>query len=249
MSMGDHFRDGDLYLLSRKGCSMSVVSLKGFRSAVIAGFLLVALYGDSTHAAFTVATFTDVSQLDFSGNFAYAGSVGEDLGNLPVTIGDATFTDQDVLWTGLAYHEFTTFGPGLDNASLNTVLYGVRYHGDGNGPVGALPVTVGNSYKLQLLMVYADRARSNEIEIEGINQTPTFDTIPNYTNQGTVSTFTYTATDDTLNIHIKGFAGSGQFGQPFLNAFTLEDITVPEPATATLAFLSAIGMCMTRRGH
>jgi hypothetical protein len=237
------------YLLSRKECSMSVVSLKAYRTAAIAGFLLVALYGNSAHAAFNVALFTEVSQLDFSGSFAYAGAVGDDLGNLPVTIGDATFTDQDALWTGSAYHWGTTFGPGLDNASLNTVLYGVRYHSDGNGPVGALPVVVGNTYKLQLLMVYADRARSNEIEIEGINQTPTFDTVPNYTDQGTVSTFTYTATDDTLNIHIKGFAGSGAFGQPFLNAFTLEDITVPEPASATLVLLSAAGMLMTRRGR
>lgn len=226
---------------------MAVVFLKGLRAAIIVGFMLVVLSGNRAQAVFNVSTFSDVSQLDFTGNFVHAGSVGEDLSLFPITIGDATFTDQDALWTGLAYHEFTTFGPGLDNANLNTVLYGVRYHGDGNGPIGALPVVVGNSYKLQLLMVYADRARSNQIEIEGINQTPTFDTIPNYTNQGTVSTFTYTATDDMLNIHIKGFAGSGNFGQPFLNAFTLEDISVPEPASATLALLSAVGFFATRR--
>jgi hypothetical protein len=229
---------------------MSVVSLKGFRTAAIAGFLLVALCG-AAHAAFNVATFTDVSQLDFSGAFAYAGSVGDaPPAGLPVTIGDATFTDQNALWTGFAYHEIVTFGPGLDNTNLNTVLYGVRYDspGIGSGPVGALPVVIGNSYKLQLLMVYADRARSTQIEIEGVDQTPTFNTIPNDTNEGIVSTFTYTATDATLNIHIKGFPGPS-FDQPFLNAFTLEDVTVPEPATATLALLSAVGMLMTRRGR
>ncbi len=225
---------------------MAIVCFQGFRASAIAGFLLIALCGNSAQAAFNVAIFNDVSQLDFSGNFVHAGSVGEDLGLFPITIGDATFTNQNALWTGLSYHEFATFGPGLDNSNLNTVLYGVRYHGDGNGPIGALSVVPGNTYKLQLLMVYADRARSNQIEIEGIDQTPTFDTIPNNTNQGTVSTFTYTATDDTLNIHIKGFAGSGNFGQPFLNAFTLEDITVPEPASATLALLTAVGFLATR---
>jgi hypothetical protein len=250
MSTGDRFRDGDfLSPLAKRVlhvcCLIEGFSYRGNRR-------LVALYVIPAHAAFTVATFTDVSQLDFSGNFAYAGSVGVDLGNLPVTIGDATFTDQDALWTGSASNGYTTFGPGLDNASLNTVLYGIRYvgyAGDYNGPEGALPVVVGNTYKLQLLMAYYDRARSNQIEIEGVNQTPTFDTVPNDYNQGTVSTFTYTATDDTLNIHIKGFAGSGAFGQPILNAFTLEDITVPEPASATLVLLSAVGMLMTRRGR
>jgi hypothetical protein len=225
---------------------MAVIFSKNLRAA-IAGVTLVALTGASAEAAFTVSTFNDASQLDLSGNFVYAGAIGETLPGLPVTIGDATFTDQNSLWSGSAYHEFTTFGPGLDNTNLNTVLYGVRYHGDGNGPIGELSVVPGNTYKLQMLMVYADRARSTQIEIEGVDQSPTFDTIPNYTNQGIVSTFTYVATDDMLNIHIKGFAGSGAFGQPFLNAFTLEVITVPEPSGVALAMLSGIGLFAARR--
>jgi hypothetical protein len=225
---------------------MAIAYFKDLCARLLAAFALLALGDNASQAAFNVSTFSDASQLDFSGNFVYAGSVGDDTGSLPLTIGDATFTDQDALWTGLAYHEITTFGPGLDNTSLNAVLYGVRYHGDGNGPIGELPVVVGNSYKLQLLMVYADRARSTEIEIEGVNQSPTFLTIPNVTNQGIVSTFTYTATDATLNIHIKGFAGPN-FAQPFLNAFTLEDVSVPEPSSAALALLSILGVFTTRR--
>ena len=230
------------------------VHLRGTRRVNLASVVIAACFaaivagsGTTAHAAFDVSTFTDASQLDFSGDFVYAGALGDVSGALlPVTIGDATFTGLDALWTGPATSSFGSFGPGPDNAKLNIVLDGLRFHSDGNGPIGELPVVVGNTYKLQLLMLYFDRARSNLVTIEGVDQTPTFDTVAS-TNVGTVSTFTYTATDPILNIHIKGFPGSSAFGQPILNAFTLELIPIPEPSTAIMAALSALGIFAMRR--
>jgi hypothetical protein len=214
----------------------------------LATTLLVALVflsvASSARAAIIVNQFTTASDsdLDFSGIFAYARSVGNVSGVLPVTIGDAQFSDGNSFWTGASNSQIAAvLGNTAADDSLESAVEGLIYS-NGN-MVAEIPVTAGAQYKLQLLFLFSSFERGTELDIEGVSQGIFATSASQF--EGKVATFSFVAGDSLLNLIIKPTSNVGNLAQPILNAFTLE--IVPEPTSLSLCGIGVIGLTWAAR--
>lgn len=212
-------------------------------TALMVAFVSLAV-ASNARAAIVVNAFTSAgdSDLDFDGDFAYARSVGNVSGNLPVTIGDAQFSDGNSFWTGANNSQIVgVLGNTAADDNLEFAVQGLIFS-NGN-MVAEIPVTAGLQYKLQLLFLYSSGERGTELDIEGVSQGIFATTASQF--EGKVATFSFVAGDSLLNLIIKPTSDVGNLAQPILNAFTLE--VVPEPASLTLCGLGVVGLMWAAR--
>jgi hypothetical protein len=205
----------------------------------------------------TTGTFTSASQLDFTGTFDYAVSMGGSGGQ---TVGSAAFTSETVGGVQIgAENTIAAWTPGVDftgsadDAALGSAMTGIRWSetlGMHDGLSIDLTVIPGQEYKLQLMVMEGCCVgRGFDVSIEGVLTVRDFSAdalgASGVNETGAVITHTLTATDDTLNIMLDGFATEFTDKNPILNAFTLERI--PEPGSAALALFAAALLGRRRR--
>jgi len=205
----------------------------------------------------TTGTFTSASQLDLSGVFDYAVSVGGGGGQ---TVGSVAFTNDSVAGVRMGAENIiaNTWAPqdftgSPDDAALGAAMSSIRWSetlGMHDGLSVDLAVTPGQEYKLQLLLMEGCCVgRGFDVSFEGVLTVSDFSadalgaTLLNET--GAVITHTFTAGDDSFNIMLDGFATTFADKNPILNAFTLERI--PEPGTVSLSLLAGAFLLRRRR--
>ena len=246
------------------------LSISALGRAVCVGGLALMLLPLSVNAATTATTFSggDVGEgLDLDGNFVYAANVA---GSGGFSIRDATFTVDTA--TGITVAASGSLSPLTTTANfggsagsgndlaINTVVNSSLQAGFGTGSVADIAVdlaglTVGSSYKLQLLLLESvDTSRKFDVFFEGSLQTKVADLSINDLkaaqggiglDSGLVVTHDFVAGDDTLNILFEGAKQLSDAG-PILAGLTLEDTTqgpqfapaAPEPRTLFLMLLA-----------
>ena len=195
--------------------------------------------------------------LDLTGTFAYAVDVGSDAAGYTVQgvlfdrdedIAGVTVTSSNTLnnWS-----QIPEYGASTSDNALEALLHNIQY---GPAVTVAADVVVGQAYQVQLLFSenHFDAAggRNFDVTIEGELVLDDYDPVAfgHYSrgtdDKGGVLTYTFTATDDTLNIVISDTAVTAD-PNAILNAFTLE--VVPEPATFALAVVGLLGLRRPRR--
>jgi hypothetical protein len=207
----------------------------------------------------TTGTFVTSSQLDLTGNFAYAVTVGGAGGQ---TVDGVTFTNDGVAgvtigaenviggWVGGV--DFT--GSGNDVA-LGSAMSSIRWsatEGYQDGLSLDLAVTPGEQYKLQLMFMEGCCDRGFDVSFEGVLTTKDFNPFgmgaTGGAETGAVITHTFTAADGNFSVMLDGWNTAFADRSPIMNAFTLERLTViPEPATALLGLLAGALFLRRRR--
>jgi len=197
--------------------------------------------------------------LDLQGMFQYAVNFGAPGG---FSIGAAHFTDQNAPGVTIAAENsidnwFTpNFGSSADDLNLNRVMDSIRWSdaalpGTDQVTIELANLMAGKEYKLQLLFQEGCcGGRGFDVYVEdGLavdNFSPAAVVGGVDFSRGAVITHQFIAQDSVLNIRLDGR------GQPFsdknaiIQGLTLE--TVPEPSTAILAALGAIGLLAWARG-
>ncbi len=206
------------------------------------------------HALPTVFTGADPGEgLDLSGTFIYAFNVGTSAG--PGLIGSANFKSDGYGGSANGSTSVTTgaqvtaanvvnaggwgapnFGPGIDDVRLGAVMNNIRWNGAPNDVIVNLPnLTIGDTYKVQLLLGEQCCNRGFDVVLDGNNLGSTGNLLVNQggaqgaTNKGTVFTHTFVATSKVANIvldqNIPGFGDNN----PILNGLTLEHVSAAGP--------------------
>jgi hypothetical protein len=194
-----------------------------------------------------------VSSLDLTGNFIYAIDSGRTGGTNQV-IDDATFTAG-----GGSSFSHTNPAPNYagdpDSAKLNSIL-STGLTAQLNPPFYSeqvnLAVSLGTQYKLQILYyegVSPATVRHQDLYVEGALAV---DNLELAAGVGRVFTYTFVATDTTLNIE---FFSPNQGGSTFtggdiwtsINGVTLEAIPAPEPSTLSLVGIACLGLLRRKR--
>lgn len=204
----------------------------------------------------TTGTFSTAGQLDLSGTFDYAVSVGGPGGQ---TVGSAAFTADNVPGVRVGAENIITgtwtpqdFTGTPDDTALGQAMSSIRWSETLHTQDGLsldLAVTPGQEYKLQLLFMEGCCDRGFDVSLEGVLSVRDFNpgalgaTALNET--GAVITYNFIAGDDSLNVMLDGFATGFTDKNPILNAFTLERI--PEPGSAALALLAGAALIRRRR--
>ena len=215
-----------------------------------------------TASATMISTFTSSADLDLSGDYVYAVSLGGTWNNASVDIQNATFVDHrvsgdvTVITTGNAvispYYE-TSPDYGTDNA-LELLMHGLVLAWGTDPSVGvSVDVVAGQQYELQLFFsensYKTAGARNFDIAVENVTIADEFTPIPagaDWTtapHTGVWVTHQFIAGDTTLNIDLT--PGSSGDPNPYLGAFTLE--AIPEPATFGMLASGAIFLLLARR--
>ncbi len=205
----------------------------------------------------TTGTFNSATQLDFSGTFDYAVSMGGSGGQ---TVGSAAFTSENVVGVRVgAENAIPGWIPGVDfsgspdDAALGAALSSIRwsetlsYH---DGLSIDLDVTPGQEYKLQLMVMEGCCVgRGFDVSFEGVLTVRDFSAdalgASGGAETGAVITHTFTAGDGTFNIMLDGYATAFVDKNPIINGFTLERI--PEPGTLSLSLIAGALMLRRRR--
>jgi hypothetical protein len=237
-----------------------------FRAAALSFGL--ALAAPAAHAAPIVGTFTGSAAgqgLDLEGDFDYALTMNQSAHGLAV--GDARFTTAtatagvslDYGTMNQNWYNATYTGSAADLALgqvMNTVIWSFANGGLSMGlTMGGL--TIGNSYKVQLLFGEGCCSRGFDIWQDGQQLVDDFSPsalagIGNGSRSAFLSN-TFTATSTSV---VFEFGGSAPYGDnnPLLNALTLESLDavaqVPEPASLGMlaAGLGLIGF-LRRKGR
>jgi hypothetical protein len=213
-------------------------------------------------AAPVVSTFTDTTGLDLAGNIILAEDTNRASGT--VVVGGLTFNPETYFKTSPSFGDYSAHNWGgavaFSDASLNTLLQTIRYSGDAGpnetsqGPMIAnIPVSIGDTYKLQLIFWEGDSSREDwNITIEGDTTLSNFDLL-DYTGNvvsnstGVLVTYEYTATDGFLNVSLASVTDASATSSVMINAFTLELLPVPEPNSMGLLLLGSVGVAAVRR--
>ena len=188
------------------------------------------------------------SNLDLAGKMAYA--INFSANDPPMFVNGVTFTPDRLLPPGLTvgvnsvepWGAMPGFGAGIDADNLEQIYQDIRYALPANGQAleAHLPVTNGETYKLQLL-IYGNGAENRrwDIEVEGTVVVDEFTSLgasdaggvlPAYSAAaGVVYTRIVTAADATLDVRMGDFGGLQDFGDrnPIWQGLTLEHI-VPD---------------------
>jgi hypothetical protein len=178
--------------------------------------------------------------LDLDGNFVYAVNVQAPPGTTPAQglIRDANFTTDAVpgfsivAATSANNWNAPNYGSTTNDDKLEAITSSIRYSG-GGVQVNAANLVVGNRYKMQLIIDEGCCTnRGSDIFAEGkliFDNYATVNSRP--ANLGGVISYEFVATDDTLNINMP--TAGNNFGDQnvILNAFTLENLTVPPLGT------------------
>lgn len=205
---------------------------------------------------------TDVSQLDFSGDFDYAVNFN---GSGIQTIGDATFTNMfsngSGTTTGVAisgYNRDTTWGgasnlgSSADNNALESVMRSIIWSNGLNPGTFDVNVSSGTDYRLQLL--FSEGCCSNrhfDVNVEGLLSEEVQGTSvggsvwSSSSTQGYAMALDFTATDSILDIDLsRHLPGDTNY---HISGFTLERVSVPEPGTISLLLMGVLGLGASRR--
>ena len=205
----------------------------------------------------TSGTFTSASQLDFTGNFDYAVTMGGAGGQV---VGSAAFTNEFVagVQVGAENSIFNwvagaNFGASPDDVNLSSAMASIRWN-ETNGIQDSLSldldVVTGEMYQLQLMFMEGCCDRGFDVAFEGVRSLDDFN--PNSmgahlaNSRGAVITHTFTAGDPLFSVMLDGFATGFGDKNPTLNAFTLEHL-VPEPGSAALSLLAGALLLRRRR--
>lgn len=237
--------------------------MKKHLSALALGFGM-ALAASVSSAAPIVGTFTGSAAgqgLDLQGNFVYALTMNRFAHG--TVVGDATFTDG-----------FTNAGVTLNHGAMNQSWYNATYTGSAadlalgqvmntviwsyaNGGVSMGMtldgLTIGNSYKVQLLFGEACCSRGFDIYQDGVSLVEDFSpsALMGISNppQSAYMSHTFTAAGTSVVFAFGGSAPQAD-NNPILNAATLEaldaTVQVPEPASLGL-LLGGLGLLGLRR--
>jgi hypothetical protein len=204
----------------------------------------------------TTGTFTSASQLDFSGNFSYAVTMGGAGGQV---VGSAAFTSEFTAGVQVGAENNianwvagANFGATSDDVNLSGAMSSIRWNetnGHQDGLSLDLDVVTGDVYKLQLLFMEGCCDRGFDVAFEGVRTLDNFNPNAmgaNITNsRGAVITHEFTAGDPVFSVMLDGFATGFADRNPILNAFTLERI--PEPGTAGLTLFAGALLLRRRR--
>lgn len=228
--------------------------MKRFLKSIILAAVLAPLM---SHA--TPIVVTDVSQLDFTGNFEYAVNFH---GTGTQTVGDATFTNVDEFGAGLPsgvslsgfnrdYNWSINLGADSSNNALENVLNTLIWSSGLNPGEIDVAVRQGATYRLQLLFGEGCCSTRNfdvDVETSLLNEqvigTSTGGSIwTSSRTQGYAMVLDFIATDSILDIDLSR-ARSGDTNY-HISGFTVERI--PEPATLLLFSLSLIGLTFAQR--
>jgi len=205
---------------------------------------------------------TDVSDLDFSGNFVYAVNFN---GSGTQTIGDASFTNMNAIGAGntsgigisgynrnLVWGGASDLGSSADNNSLENVMSSIIWS-DGLNPGNFdLNVNAGTDYRLQLLFSEGwDSDRHFDVNVEGALLDEVIGTKvggavwQKSPTQGYAMSLDFTATDSILDIDLlRNAPGDTNY---HISGLTLELVSVPEPTTLSLLGLGLAGLGFARR--
>lgn len=213
-------------------------------------------------SAALIKTITDVSQLDFSGNFEYAinFSGGSE------TIGDAVFTSMNasgsVATAGVAISGYnrnlnwngaSNLGLSADNNALENVMRTIIWSSGLNPGTFDLDISSGTDYRLQLLFsegccndrhydVTAEGSMLAEVRGTSVGGT---DWIASST-QGYAITYDFTSTDNNLDVDLlRRDPGDTNY---HISGLTLENLTpVPGPSALALFGIGLVGLGIVRR--
>lgn len=168
--------------------------------------------------------------LDMEGDFLYAINL---LGEGDLTVGDATFTEDFI--DGFTFDQpneildwhFADYGDSANDDALELVMQSIRWNA---GPVNMelAGLTVGQTYKLQLLFAENCCDRGWDIYLEGARVFDDFN-VPllqggtSEPTMGVVTTVVFTASDDVLDIQFLNDAPAFPDNNPILNGLTLEE--------------------------
>ena len=218
--------------------------------------LLTAL---SASADLVVSTFTggDAGEgFDLSGTYVYTVNLGGSVASLDIQ--GYTFVNAATAGISLSANHLANwatspdYGTTTDDNALESMMFNTALDWDGTPFINiAAPVTIGQQYALQLLMSENSTTEANrrqDIIVEGLTILDDFQItqglgVSNPQTYGTLVYYTFTATDDTLNLELARGAG-GTDPNPVAQAFTLQ--VVPEPSTLGLAVIG-LGLAALRR--
>jgi hypothetical protein len=208
-------------------------------------------------ATVSQGAITGVSSLDLSGSFLYALDFSNTGG--AKTVGAVTFQPAESVSTVAIYAENflaynrPEFGSDPDSEALEDVLHTIRWVAsdvtDESLEVDLQGIAPGQQYKLQLLFSDSNSlSRFFDISVENTllaNNYSVSSATAGDNTKGAYWTYTFTAEDSELNILLDGFRGGGGDINPILSGLTLE--LIPEPSSAALLSLLAVGMLRRRR--
>jgi hypothetical protein len=227
--------------------------------------------------SFTPVTVTTVSKgmftgadpgegLDFQGNFTHAVNVG----GPAQTVGDASFASglpgqngpNSVVQAINHIPNWTApnLGNSADDDALEQVVNSIRWteqnQNGGDISVDLAGLTVGDPYKVQLLFteaccnnrafdVFVDGAMILDDFAPGLEQGGA----SGAPSAGSFITFEFTATSALASIRLNGRQTATQFTDhnPILSGFTVENIAIPEPASAMLGVMGIAALAFRRR--
>lgn len=193
--------------------------------------------------------------LDFKGDFKYAVNV---LGNGGSVIDDAHFTndkaDGITFRAGNEIHNWhqADYGDSANDDALEYIMQSIRWSVKGTDviDVGLDSLTIGETYSLQLLFAENGFQRGFDVSIEGEEVLSDFSPFAIQgsaldNSQGVFIRYNFIAQDEILNF---AFGGSAPFSDnnPILNAFTLEQVEVPAPATFAIFALGILTLMVKR---
>ena len=208
--------------------------------------------------AVTIGSFSggDVGEgLDLDGTFVYAVNIGPNAnGGAPNQVRDAAFVadgfgdnpvgGQTSAQTGISIVATNRIGAGgwgnaeygatSNDNNLEFVMESIRWDFPPGTAFNLPNLTVGDTYKLQLLFAENCCNRGFDVELEGATIAPGFvprvtQGVANNSSMGAVVEETFVATDTVANIVLRS-TGAFPDNNPILNGLTLEHLNANGPA-------------------
>ncbi|MBN8457493.1 MAG: hypothetical protein J0M04_06635 [Verrucomicrobia bacterium] len=226
-----------------------------------ASALALAAGAQAATLTFSTANFGNVTQLTTTGVLVDAAHFGADA-EADVTVNGITFVSRGGSSptltvggaAGLSYYDANLYQAGThtvgytdivgmsatdEELMFDSVVYGPGF---GNSLVTLSGLTIGHSYRLELLLVR---------DLEGGNNTYlNNDPVGTYSgpydwSRNAVQLVTSTFTADATTQKFRHYVGGDNNAQ--MNAYQLRDLTIPEPSAALLGGLGVLSLLRRRR--